>query len=189
MQHGRESVAKLETQSDKQFEFWNLHNAEIDDVQGQLRLRAARHSQDARTPIRLSDTQPAAATEPVVWQEDWLSLKGFQWVLPEFLRGVLTVGSGRLHIFVNAPTALSRWNSAAIHAERGPLAGLPLVEGIDAAAIHQDSLLPAMLQRGAEVRTYKFTPLASQRLEIPAHISVFLENLKARKSFKPRPMP
>ncbi len=182
-------MAKLETQSDKHFEFWNLQNAEIDDVQGQLRLRAARHSQDARTPSRPSEAQHAAATDPVVWQDHWLSLKGFQWVLPEFSRGVLTVGSERLHIFVNAPTAPSRWNSAAIPAERGPLAGLPLIEGLDAAAIHQDSLLPAMLQRGTEVRTYKFTPLAIQKLEIPAHISLFLENLKARKSFKPRPMP
>ncbi|NBV86382.1 MAG: hypothetical protein EBS01_09010 [Verrucomicrobia bacterium] len=189
LQHGRESFARLETQGGRCFEFWNLQNAEIDDIQGQLRVRAERPSKQGRPPNRPPDAQHQAENPPSIWQEDWLSLKGFHWVLPEFLRGVHSLGSESYHVFVSAPAELSDRNNTATRAERSPLAGLPLLQGVNAAAIHQKSMLPAMLQRGTEVRTYKFTPLPARKLEIPARISVFLENLMARKSFTPRPMP
>jgi len=186
--HGRESVAKLDTIDGAHFESWNLSGVEIDEAEGQLRLRPSQLTRLAKSPG--TGTELTQATSSAIWQEDWHSLRGFHWVRPEQLRGTLVKETQRLQVYVNAASsllALRRLNG--IPVENSALAGLPLVAGIHAAAFHEDTLLPAMLQRDSELRTYKFTPLAVQKLEIPERITLFLENLRAIRHVIPRPTP
>ena len=190
IQHGRESVARLDTEDGKHFEFWNLSNAEIDFVAGQLRLRPARGSSGSKAANKSLDQPPPLTNATPIWQADWHSLREFRWVRPELLRGSILVGTERMQVFAYAsPSLMGSRRLSGLFLERNPIGGLPLLDGINAAAIHEGSLLPAMLQRGQEVRTYKFSPLAPQKLEIPERIALFLENLKASHPVKPRPMP
>ena len=190
IQHGKESVARLETEDGNHFEFWNLSYAEIDGVAGQLRVRPARVAGNSGAANKSLDAPSSETNPPPIWKVDWHSFRDFQWLRPELLRGTILVGTERMLVFAHAaPSLIGSKRLSGLFIERNPIGGLPLLDGINAAAIHEGSLLPAMLQRGPEVRTYKFSPLPQQKLEIPEHIARFLENLRASHPVKPRPTP
>ena len=190
IQHGKESVARLETEDGNHFEFWTLGHAEIDGVAGQLRVRPARGASNSGATNKSLDEPSSVTKPPPIWKADWHSFRDFQWLRPELLRGTILVGTERMLVFAYAtPSLIGSKRLSGLFIERNPIGGLPMLDGISAAAIHEGSLLPAMLQRGPEVRTYKFSPLPQQKLEIPQHIALFLENLRASHPVKPRPTP
>jgi hypothetical protein len=121
---------------------------------------------------------------------DHHSFSEFHWIRKDHFRGTFPVlgiqASVYLHPLENrSPEALQKLRTAT----KGSLAGLPLCDGILAAAVHPETKHPMILQRGTVLQTYSITTLPQGSLPLPDKVSRFRQYLAAPARVAPRPLP
>ncbi len=201
-QHGREFLQEVQFETGKRTEFWSLADAEIESSAdgSSLHLRPFHEPSSPKNTVppqqmperKTSPEAPATRSQqmPEGVQEDFQALPEFGWIRPEQYRATIELGGEQVAVFVQADQAVLQMQRTALaSAPRSAISGLPLIDGVNAAAISVTTHLPVLLQRGTELRFYKFTPLANEALSRAPKISRFLELLRAPAKAAPRPLP
>ena len=173
--HGKDMLQEVLMEDGKCWETWSLGPVQIQSIGG-------------KDAVWLRPPHPKAggASDPT----DHHSFGEFHWIRKEHFRGsfpVLGVRAG-VYLFPLADTA-----SQTLHrlrtAPKGPLGGLPLCEGILAAAIHPETKYPLVLQKGAQLRMYSIAPLPQGALLLPDKVIRFRQLLAAPARVAPKPLP
>jgi hypothetical protein len=173
--HGKDMLQEVLMEDGKCWETWSLGPVQIQSIGGK----------DA-VWLRPPHPKPGGASDPT----DHHSFGEFHWIRKEHFRGSFPVLGVRaaVYLFPLADTAsqtLDRLRAA----PKGPLAGLPLCEGILAAAIHPETKYPLVLQKGAQLRMYSIAPLPQGALLLPDKIIRFRQLLSAPARVAPKPLP
>ena len=173
--HGKDMLQEVLMEDGKCWETWSLGPVQIQSIGGK----------DA-VWLRPPHPKPGGASDPT----DHHSFGEFHWIRKEHFRGSFPVLGVRaaVYLFPLADTAsqtLGRLRAA----PKGPLAGLPLCEGILAAAIHPETKYPLVLQKGAQLRMYSIAPLPQGALLLPDKIIRFRQLLAAPARVAPKPLP
>ena len=173
--HGKDMLQEVLMEDGKCWETWSLGPVQIQSIGGK----------DA-VWLRPPHPKPGGASDPT----DHHSFGEFHWIRKEHFRGSFPVLGVRaaVYLFPLADTAsqtLDRLRAA----PKGPLAGLPLCEGILAAAIHPETKYPLVLQKGAQLRMYSIAPLPQGALLLPDKIIRFRQLLAAPARVAPKPLP
>ncbi len=173
--HGKELLEEVLMEDGKRWETWTLGTVQI-------------QSQDGNNNVWLRPAQ--AKSNGGTESADYHSFGEFQWIRREHFRGTFPAHGRQAHVYLyplgqSSPEMLQKLGLS----KKGPLAGLPLCEGILAAAIHPETRYPLMLQQGAQVRTYSFATLPTGPLALPEKVTRFRQLLTAPARVVPRPLP
>lgn len=173
--HGRDMLQEVLMEDGKCWETWILGPVQIQSTAG-----------NDSVWIKPQNSRSAGAADPT----DHHSFGEFHWIRKEHFRGTFSVNGIQAEVFLRpledrSPAALQKLRAA----RKGSLAGLPLGEGILAAAIHPDTRYPVSLQEGAVVRSYSIRALTQGSLSLPEKVARFRQFLAAPARVAPTPLP
>jgi hypothetical protein len=133
---------------------------------------------------------PPSKSERATDATDHHSFGEFHWIRKEHFRGTFPVQGISAVVFLHPLEDRSAQKIQMLRSsKKGPLGGLPLCEGILAAAIHPETRYPILLQQGSVLRTYSIKPLAQDVLTLPEKVIRFRQFLTAPARVAPRPFP
>jgi hypothetical protein len=173
--HGRDMLQEVLMEDGKRWETWVLGQVQIQSIAGDNTVWLK--------PPTAKSHGSADATEHHSFGE-------FQWIRKEHFRGTFPVLGIRAAVFLRPIEDRSPEGTQKLrHAKKGPLAGLPLCNGIVAAAIHPETKHPILLQKGTTLSTYSIKPLVQEVLKLPEKVTHFRRLLAAPARVAPKPLP
>ena len=173
--HGKDMLQEVLMEDGKRWETWILGQVQFQSIAG-----------DNNVWMK----PPAAKSHRGMDATDHHSFGEFHWIRKEHFRGTFPVLGIPAAVFLyplddRSPERLQKLRSA----KKGLLGGLPLSEGILAAAIHPQTKYPLLLQQGTLLKTYSITSLTQGTLALPEKVSRFRQFLAAPAKVAPRPLP
>lgn len=173
--HGRDMLQEVLMEDGKCWETWSLGPVQIQSIGG-------------KDAVWLRPPHPKAGgtSDPA----EYHSFGEFHWIRKEHFRGTFPVLGVHAPVYLFPLADASSQTLARLRAApKGPLAALPLYEGILAAAIHPETKYPLMLQKGAQLRRYSIAPLPPGALLLPDKVTRFRQYLAAPARVAPKPLP
>jgi hypothetical protein len=173
--HGVDMLQEVLMEDGKRWETWILGQVQIQSIAGSDNVWI----------------KPPHSKSERFWDAtDHHSFGEFHWIRKEHFRGTFPIQGTRAAVFLYPLDDRSEGKLQLLRSsKKGPLGGLPLCEGILAAAIHPDTRYPILLQQGSVLRTYAITPLAQDVLTLPEKVIRFRQFLTAPARVSPRPLP
>lgn len=173
--HGKDMLQEVLMEDGKRWETWILGQVQLQSIAG-----------DDNVWLK----SPAARSHGSVDATDHHSFAEFHWIRKEHFRGTFPVLGIRAAVFLRPIEDRSSEGVQKLRsAKKGPLAGLPLCNGIVAAAIHPETRHPILLQQGGTLSTYSITPLAPGVLTPSEKVMRFRRLLAAPARVAPKPLP
>lgn len=197
--HGKEYLQEAQMEDGTVWQHWRLAHSELHSRADSTEVWLSPEKAHGQGRSQGEDVESLSKTgarprikmrAPLRGQGEWTSLPELHWIRPEHLRGTFEVEGKPVLVFLHPLPGMGDLERNRLRAApKSPLAGLPLVDGILAVALHPETRLPVMLQNGRELRSYTFTPLPVQSLELPPKVKDFLGQLAGNTRARARPLP